>query len=72
MQIPVKMLYAQEFRLLCSIRTDTDEDTGKILVKFEQPAGHDAELMMKSLVLGLQGIQNNYGVDYVTLNFKEV
>ena len=52
--------------------TDTDEDTGKILVKFEQPAGHDAELMMKSLVLGLQEIQNNYGVDYVTLNFKEV
>lgn len=52
--------------------TDTDEDTGMISVAFQSPCGHDAELLIKSLVLGLQGIQNNYGVEYITLNFKEV
>ena len=36
------------------------------------PAGHDADLLMKSLVLGLQGIQNTYGNDYIILTFKEV
>ena len=29
-------------------------------------------LLMKSLVLGLQGIQNTYGNDYIILTFKEV
>ena len=52
--------------------TDSDEETGKLTVHFKHPVGHDAELLMKSLVLGLQGIQNNYGVEYITLNFKEV
>ena len=52
--------------------TDSDEETGMITVQLNQPAEHDAELLMKSLVLGLQGIQNNYGVEYITLNFKEV
>ncbi|MBO5371769.1 MAG: ribosomal-processing cysteine protease Prp [Lachnospiraceae bacterium] len=51
---------------------DSDEETGKIIVKFKKPAGHDADLFMKSLVLGLQGIQKNYGDEYITLNFKEV
>lgn len=52
--------------------TDSDEETGKLTLSFREPAEHDAELLMKSLVLGLQGIQNNYGVEYITLNFKEV
>lgn len=51
--------------------TDSDEETGKISLHFHHPAGHDAELYMKSLVLGLQGIQNHYGARYITLNFKE-
>ena len=37
----------------------------------EMPVDEDAELLMRSLVLGLQGIQENYQ-DYMTLNFKEV
>ena len=41
--------------------TDSDEE-----------AGHDADLLMKSLVLGLQGIQNTYGNDYIILKFREV
>ena len=52
--------------------TDSDEETGMITLRFDAPAGHDADLLMKSLVLGLQGIQNTYGNDYIILTFKEV
>ncbi len=31
-----------------------------------------AELLMKSLVLGLQGIQTTYGNEFIVLEFKEV
>ena len=53
-------------------RTDMDEKTGRIGIRFHHPAGHDAKLLMDSLILGLQGIQQNYGVGYITLDFKEV
>ena len=52
--------------------TDSDEETGKISLSFSSPAGHDADLLMKSLVVGLQGIQNTYGNDYIILKFREV
>ena len=50
---------------------DTDEDAGKITLRFEKPAGHDAQLLMQSLVLGLQGVYSQYGARYMKLNFKE-
>jgi hypothetical protein len=52
--------------------SESDEDSGEISVRFSKPAGHDADLLMKSLVLGLQGIQDTYGNDYIILNFREV
>lgn len=52
--------------------TDSDEETGMISFRLEQVENHDAQLLMHSLVLGLQGIQNNYGNEYITLAFKEV
>lgn len=51
---------------------DTQEETGKIALRFRKPPGHDAKLLMKSLILGLQGIRKDYGAGYITLNFKEV
>ena len=68
------------FRSVNSIRSytneifsaDTDEDAGKITLRFEKPAGHDAQLLMQSLVLGLQGVYSQYGARYMKLNFKEV
>ncbi len=52
---------------------ETDADVpGEIAVRFRAPAGHDAELLMKSLVLGLQGIQTTYGNEFIVLEFKEV
>lgn len=50
----------------------TEEATGRITARFYHPAGHDAELLVKSLVLGLQGIQEQYGTTYITIHFKEV
>ena len=52
--------------------TEADEESGEIALRFESPAGHDADLLMKSLVLGLQGIQNTYGDEYIVLDFREV
>ncbi len=51
---------------------DSDENSGRIVLRFQKVPGHDGGLLMRSLVLGLQGIQHTYGSDYVILNFKEV
>ena len=31
-----------------------------------------AQLLVESMILGLQGIQNDYGNEFIILNFKEV
>lgn len=51
---------------------DTDENTGKITLYLHRPAGHDAELLLKSLALGLQGIQEQYKDGYIRFQIKEV
>ena len=50
---------------------ESDEETGYLEMLLEAPVDPGAEILMKSLVLGLQGIQSNYQ-GYITLNFKEV
>ena len=52
--------------------TLTLQPNKKIDIRFERPVGHDAALLLDTMVLGLQDIQNNYGTDYSFLNFKEV
>ena len=44
------------------------------LIDFSLRDGYSPEslLLIQSLVLGLQGIQKNYGTEYMTLIFKEV
>lgn len=51
---------------------ETDEDAGRIECRLKQDADHDAELLIKTMILGLQGIQNDYGTKYLTIHFKEV
>ena len=53
-------------------QTETDSGTGMIRLHLDAPAGHDAQLLFNSLVLGLQGIQNTYGKKYLSLKFREV
>ena len=50
----------------------TNEEDGLISLTFKETPSHDSELLMKSLVLGLQGIQNFYGNEYISLIFEEV
>ncbi|MCI9151945.1 MAG: ribosomal-processing cysteine protease Prp [Lachnospiraceae bacterium] len=51
---------------------NTREETGFISFRFPTAASHDAGLLMNSLVFGLQGIQDFYGNEYISLIFKEV
>ncbi|MCI5621416.1 MAG: ribosomal-processing cysteine protease Prp [Lachnospiraceae bacterium] len=54
------------------ISEDAEEETGLLNLKFMQPAGHDSELLLDTMVLGLQKIQENYGDKYLILDFREV
>ena len=51
---------------------DTDQETGMIDYRLKTPATGDVALLMESMILGLKGIQNDYGNEYIILNFKEV
>ena len=51
---------------------DTEEEAGRIVFVLGDTPGSDAELLISSMVLGLQGIIDSYGKQYLCLNFKEV
>ena len=51
---------------------DTDEETGMIDYRLDKPATGDVALLMDSMILGLKGIQRDYGNEYIILDFKEV
>ena len=55
-----------------SLVTDDETDSGLIDVTFSEKLSPDARLLMDSMILGLQGIQNDYGNEYIILDFKEV
>ena len=55
-----------------SFQLETEEDSGLIDFEFDQSADHNAALLINSMILGLQGIQSDYGNDYIILDFKEV
>ena len=38
----------------------------------DKPATGDVALLMDSMILGLKGIQRDYGNEYIILDFKEV
>lgn len=51
---------------------ETDPDSGLIKVWFRHPVGHDGKLLLDTMVLGLQNIQEQYGTKYSRLTFEEV
>lgn len=51
---------------------ETEEENGEILFRLASPSEHDSYLLLQSMVLGLQGIMNQYGNEYIALDFKEV
>ena len=51
---------------------ETEQETGEIRFSLHRPASDDADLLIQSLILGLKGIQKDYGDEYLVLDFKEV
>lgn len=50
----------------------TDEDTGYIDCFFNSPLSEQGRLLMDSMILGLSGVEKQYGRKYLVLKFKEV
>ncbi len=50
----------------------TEQESGLIDFSLKDGYSEESLLLIQSLVLGLQGIQKNYGTEYMTLIFKEV
>lgn len=50
-------------------REQEEEDTVTFILT-SHPVSEKAELLLKSLVLGLQGIERDYGKQYLKLEFK--
>ena len=54
------------------ILADANELDGTIDVNFPSGCDDQAKLLVDAMILGLQGIQTNYGKKFLTLDFKEV
>ena len=54
------------------ILADANELDGTIDVNFPYGCDDQAKLLVDAMILGLQGIQKNYGEKFLTLDFKEV
>ena len=53
-------------------KVDSNAKTGMIDFRLKGTITNDARILTDSLILGLKGIQKNYGNEYIILNFKEV
>ena len=51
---------------------DADPESGSIKFQFKSAISKDSELLLNSLVLGLQGVEEDYGKEYMKLILKEV
>ena len=55
-----------------SITCSEDQEHGEIDMRFNQAPSAEAELLIRSMQLGLSGIQQKYGKKYLKVNTKEV
>ena len=56
----------------CDFICDADEESGDITVQFPSGITEDVKLLLDTMILGLKEIQNDYGNDYIILDFEEV
>lgn len=54
------------------ILADAEQESGTIHVNFPSGCDKQAKLLVDAMILGLQGIQKNYGKKFLSLDFKEV
>lgn len=51
----------------------SDEDSGSVQFRFQEKPSHDAQLLLKSMLLGLEEIEDDSSYDsYIDIIFKEV
>ena len=50
---------------------DVNEDLGELYFKIDAGYSHETELLLNSLILGLQGIEEEY-MEYIDVIFEEV
>ena len=48
------------------------DDGGYFSFSFADEVSSESQLLMKSLILGLQNIQRDYGAEYINFRFREV
>ena len=51
---------------------EANEDNGNIDFRLSDTGSKETELLLDSMILGLQGIQDDYGKKFLQLHFKEV
>ena len=68
----INTINAVELLTDTTILADADEAEGTIDVNFPSGCDKQAKLLVDAMILGLQGIQTNYGKKFLTLDFKEV
>ena len=56
----------------CPFICEAEEESGEINFHFTEGITQDAALLIDSMILGLKGIQDDYGNEYIILEFKEV
>jgi uncharacterized protein YsxB (DUF464 family) len=49
----------------------TDEERGMVDVSFPEGLSHDADLLIRSLIMGVTSLEEQYG-DYIHVEFEEV
>ena len=54
------------------LHTEADEESGHIEVEFINEPDAGTLLLVSSMILGLQQITENYGDEFISLQFKEV
>ncbi len=54
------------------ITCSQNQEKGEIDVRFQGQPGSESVLLIQSMLLGLTGIQNEYGKQYLKVNTKEV
>ncbi|TCT14907.1 hypothetical protein EDC18_10455 [Natranaerovirga pectinivora] len=55
-----------------SFHIDENEKEGLITIKFNNKVSKETKLLLDTLILGLNGIESEYGTQYIQVSFKEV
>ena len=54
------------------VEGSVSDDGGYFSFSFPDEISPESQLLMKSLILGLQNIQRDYGAEYINFRFREV